>query len=186
MLDDGNLDCKWLDIRALAESFLKPDQRLEDVIFFTSYIANDPKKEKRQRTYIDALVSKKVKIIKGKYERKEVECENCSNIWYRTNEKMTDVNIAISMIMDAVNSRYDVAILISGDSDLVPAIIAIKENFPTKKIIVVFPPARQNLSVKQAAHASIQLGRNILLRHQLEEEVMSANGFILRKPNQWC
>jgi uncharacterized LabA/DUF88 family protein len=185
MLDDGNLDCKWLDIKALAESFLKPQQKLENVIFFTSYIANDPKKEKRQRTYIDALVSKNVKIIKGKYERKEVECDNCSHIWYRTNEKMTDVNIAINMIMDAVNDKYDVAILVSGDSDLVPAITAIKERFPSKKIIVVFPPARHNMSVKQAAHASIQLGRNVLLRHQLEEEVVSVGGFVLKKPNQW-
>ena len=42
---------------------------------------------------------------------------------------MTDVNIATQMIIDAYQDKYDTAMLISGDSDLVPPIKAINENF---------------------------------------------------------
>ena len=41
------------------------------------------------------------------------------------NEKMTDVNIATHLIIDAFQDRYDMAMLISGDSDLVPPIKAV-------------------------------------------------------------
>ncbi len=109
MIEGGHGDCKWLDIMKLAKMCLKPNQELIDVKFFTSTITNNPGKEKRQRTYIDALVCKGVKIIRGKYERKEVVCEECSHSWFRTNEKMTDVNIATSsLIMDASKDKYDV------------------------------------------------------------------------------
>ena len=36
---------------------------------------------------------------------------------------MTDVNIATQMMIDAFQDKYNMAMLISGDSDLVPPII---------------------------------------------------------------
>lgn len=41
-------------------------------------------------------------------------------------EKRVDVRLAVNMIMDAYGDRYDEAILMSGDSDFVPAIEAVK------------------------------------------------------------
>ena len=41
-------------------------------------------------------------------------------------EKETDVNIAIAMLTDAVRDVYDIALLVSADSDLRPAVGAVK------------------------------------------------------------
>lgn len=51
---------------------------------------------------------------------------------------MTDVNIATSLIMDALNNLYDVAFLTSGDSGLVPAINAENNHFASKIVTVFF------------------------------------------------
>ncbi len=42
-------------------------------------------------------------------------------------QKEVDVSIAVEMIMHAVNDHYDVAILISGDRDFIPAISAVQD-----------------------------------------------------------
>ena len=58
---------------------------------------------------------------------------NCGNKWLAPKEKMTDVNIATEMLQDAFLDKYDMAMLISGDSDLIPPIRAIHNNFKKKK-----------------------------------------------------
>jgi len=45
-------------------------------------------------------------------------------------EKRTDVNIAIKILEDAFLKKYDRAIIMSGDSDIVPSIESVKKNFP--------------------------------------------------------
>lgn len=54
-------------------------------------------------------------------------------------EKRTDVRIAVQMLLDAFEDRCDNLILVSGDSDLVPAVNAVKSRFPNKKVIVYIP-----------------------------------------------
>jgi hypothetical protein len=185
MVQSGFTGLKWLNLVNLARSFLKDNQELAEVKYFTSPITNDPPKEKRQRTYLSALRHTGVKIITGKYQQREVVCNGCSLKWFRVNEKMTDVNIATEMILDAVEDKFDVAILISGDSDLVPAIKIIAEKFYPKYVAVFFPPNRQNVSVKSVAAASFQLGRKKLKDCQLPDEIMLANGYVLKRPSEW-
>lgn len=120
MLDSG-FNTKWLNVRKLVENILQPNQELIVVKYFTSRVGNNPDKQKRQSTYIDALEAEEVKIYYGHYQRDTVECNRCRNIWADYNEKMTDVNIATQMLIDAYQDKYDMAMLISGDS-----VIAIK------------------------------------------------------------
>jgi len=51
-------------------------------------------------------------------------------------EKRTDVSIAVEMMRDAIQDQCDTIVAVSGDADLVPAITAIKAEFPRKKIVV--------------------------------------------------
>lgn len=185
MIEAGIINCKWLDISKLALARIKQNQELVGVKYFTSNITNNPPKETRQRTYIDALETSGVIIIRGKYESKKVNCEGCGKIWYRSNEKKTDVNIATNMIFDALQNKFDVAILISGDSDLIPAINMINNQFSPKIVSVAFPPNRHNKSVADAAMGSYILGRKQLIDCQFKAEVENANGFKLKKPSTW-
>lgn len=98
---------------------------------------------------------------------------------------MTDVNIATQIIIDAYKDNYDTAMLISGDSDLVPPIKAVHQNFPEKRVFLAFPPKRHNNSVAIAAKGYITIGRKKLKNSQFEEEVAKNNGFILKKPIEW-
>jgi len=185
MKEAGYENFKWLDIRQLILNFLKPDQELYQVKYFTSRVSNNPDKQKRQTTYIEALETKGVIVYYGHYQSDTVDCKRCGNIWPTYNEKMTDVNIATQMIIDAYQDKYDVAMLISGDSDLVPPIRAIHANFKQKRVFVAFPPKRHNSSVALVAKGSLVIGRKKLADSQFPEEVTKRDGFILRKPKDW-
>lgn len=178
-------DVKWLNVYALSKSFLKPDQILCDVKYFTSRVSNDHGKQKRQATYLEAIEVQGAKLIYGQYQPNTEECFRCGNIWQSPKEKMTDVNIATHLIVDALHNRYDIAILVSGDSDLVPPIKAVHQNFTGKGVIVAFPPNRQNINVQKAAKASFIIGRKKLKDNQLPLKVAKPNGYILEKPSEW-
>lgn len=113
----------WLNLLKLSELLLKENQQLIKVKYFTSKVRNNPEKEKRQRTYIEALETlDNFEIFYGKYQDNFFECKRCGIKYSTPNEKMTDVNIAVEMLSDAYANAYDAALLISGDSDLIPPI----------------------------------------------------------------
>jgi len=64
------------------------------------------------------------------------------------------------------------AMLKSGDSDLVP---------PIKSIHSMF----QNVSIKNVSKGSINIGRKTLLNSQLTETVISKSGYPLTRPELW-
>jgi uncharacterized LabA/DUF88 family protein len=185
MLDGGFPNCKWLDISKLVKGSLSANQQLVDIKYFTSRVTNNPGKQRRQSLYLEALDTTGIKIIYGLYKSKDVECNNCGHIWQISNEKMTDVNIATHLLIDAFKDKYDTAILISGDSDLVPPIQAVHSNFPTKAVSVFFPPSRHNNSVAAAARGSMLLGRKKLNDNQFPEEIEKPDGYKIIKPAEW-
>jgi len=185
MVEAGHTNCKWLDINKLVTNLIKPHQELVQIKYFISRVSNDPDKQIRQTKYIEALETKGVRIFYGHYQSGSVECKRCGNIWATHHEKMTDVNIATQMINDAYQDRFDMAMLISGDSDLVPPIKSIHENFTSKRVFVAFPPKRHNSSVSLVARGSLIIGRKKLLDSQLPNEVQKRDGYIIRKPTEW-
>lgn len=185
MLEAGFENCKWLSIRKLINNLLKPGRQLQVIKYFMSRVSNNPDKQKRQSTYLEALETEGVEITYGRYQVNDVECHRCGHIWREPNEKMTDVNIATQMIIDAYQDNYDTAILISGDSDLFPPIKAVHGNFNNKRVTVFFPPKRFNNSVSIVAKGSLVIGRKKLVDSQFDVEVAKKGGFILRKPSEW-
>ncbi|AFN74525.1 hypothetical protein MROS_1288 [Melioribacter roseus P3M-2] len=176
---------KWLNIWQLAQNILKPHQSLIGVKYFTSLVSNNPQKEKRQRDFLSAIQTTPVQIIYGHYQSTPTSCKKCGHSWNDNEEKMTDVNIAVNMITDAIEDKYDTAILISGDSDLVPAINSIHKYFPQKRVVVLFPPDRHNISVKNSAKGSYILGRKKLVASQFPQVVTTSLGYQITKPKSW-
>ncbi len=89
------------------------------------------------------------------------------------------------MLVDAYKDAFDMAMLISGDSDFVPPIKAIHENFSQKRVFVAFPPKRHNASVSAVAKGFMTIGRKKLLDSQFPEEIPKKSGYILKKPIEW-
>lgn len=185
LLDAGFLNCKWLNIKKLSDNLLQDNQQLIEIKYFTSRVSNNPDKQKRQTTYIEALESVGIRIFYGHYQSDTTECRQCGNVWPTFHEKMTDVNIATQMMIDAFNDKYDMAMLISGDSDLVPPIKAIHYLFENKRVFVAFPPKRHNSSVALVAKGSLMIGRKRIVDSLFEPEIAKRDGFILKKPKEW-
>lgn len=55
IIDAGFEKYKWLNLNLLSKNLLRPDQELSGIKYFTSRISNNPDKQKRQSTYIEAL-----------------------------------------------------------------------------------------------------------------------------------
>jgi uncharacterized LabA/DUF88 family protein len=176
--------CLWLNIHALAARLLTKEQSLEHIKYFTSRITNNCDKEQRQNTYLEALNTLQgVSIIFGKYETEERECRYCHRIYHADNEKMTDVNIAVHMLQDAINDRYDTAILISGDSDQCGTVKAVQEL--GKRVVVFCPPRRYSTALKNIADHTSAIGIYTVASCKLPYEVQRADGFLLRCPAKW-
>ncbi|MEN9673572.1 MAG: hypothetical protein RL553_1837 [Planctomycetota bacterium] len=185
MIESGARKCKWLDVDKLMKSFVRSNQELIGVKFFTSRITHNPPKEKRQNTYLEALESTGVELIYGSYHAKFEDCRECGHQWVVPSEKMTDVNLATHLIMDAHLDVYDIAIVVSGDSDFVPCIEAVNTTFLTKSVVVFFPPGRHNNSVAEVARANQIIGRPKLVESQFPPKVTKIDGYVLEKPEGW-
>lgn len=185
MRDAGFNHFRWLNVEKMVRRLLQSQQKLMAIKYFTSRIGNNPEKQKRQSTYLEALESINVEIHYGHYQENSEKCRRCGHVWQTAKEKMTDVNIGTSMIVDAFNNKYDMALLISGDSDLVPPIKAIHSNFKNKRVFIAFPPSRKNNSMALVAKGSISIGRKTLTDSQFDLVVKSKSGYNLNIPVKW-
>jgi len=149
----------WLDVDRLVAGIVKiqdPAAELLRVRYFTAYIkarfaSNGEAAAQAQQTYFKALrASGRVDIITGDHSlapswaveyREPPDKRQRVRIW-RFEEKRTDVNLALSAYRDAAKGLVDQVVLVTNDSDITPAAVAIREDFPSIRIGVVFPIAQ--------------------------------------------
>lgn len=179
----------WLDVQSLVSNLLKPGQQLVRTKYFTSRVSgtrSDPGKPHRQNVYLEALETlPDLDIFYGHYLPKNVQCLSCGATWVSHEEKMTDVNIAVSLLLDAYDDAFDTALLVTGDSDLRAPIVEMRVRFPKKRLIMGFPPARESVVLRKAANAALIIGRKKLADSQFPEQVKKADGFTLSRPSSW-
>lgn len=178
----------WLDLAAMAANLLKPDQRLCATHYFTTAIRDNRRNEAdrlRQVDYLQALSTCGIAIQYGHYLEKPRSCHRCHASWTDYEEKMTDVNLAIQLLTDAFDDAFDVALIISGDSDLTTPIKRVRERFPSKRLIVAFPPRRHSAELKRVAHGYLTIGEDKLRSSQLPDRLVKPNGYVLTRPVTW-
>lgn len=137
-----------------------------------------------------------MEVVLGKFKQKRVKCglNGCSHpgqrIFRVPEEKRTDVNIAVRMLDDAYQDRCDNLILVSGDSDLVPAVATVRQRF-TEKIVTVYVPARNPtrgsaIELRTSANVSRDLPLILLPKAQFPPRVLGADGITtVLKPADW-
>ena len=176
----------WLNIQLLAQNLLKPNQSLLLTKYFTARISSPPDKQRRQSTFIEALETlNDFQIFYGKYQLNPRQCSHCGFQDEVPHEKMTDVNIAVEILKDAYQDKFDVALLISADSDLVPSIKTVRELFPNKRVVIASPPARYSVDLVNSANRSFVISRRNIAKSLLPEEIKKKDGYILRCPLSW-
>ncbi len=178
----------WLNLWELALKLLEADDELSQVKYFTARVSakSDVGKSRRQNIYIEALETLPcVRVFYGHYLAQKTTCGKCGSVAWIPKEKMTDVNIATELLVDAHQDRFRKALLISADSDLVPPVKAIRNLYPHKRIVVAFPPKRFSKALSQESSAYFSIGRGKLKDSQLPDEVEKPGGFVLRRPATW-
>ena len=100
----------------------------------------------------------------------------------RTEEKGSDVNLAVHLLNDGWMNAYDCAVVVTNDSDIAEAMRLVRQHH-AKRIGLITPgtgrPSRQLM-----AHAdfSRHIRDNALRRSQLPNPIPGAN---IRKPSHW-
>jgi uncharacterized LabA/DUF88 family protein len=190
--DTGREHLKWLDLWALCQEFSpRPDFDLRSVYYFSALATWRPGSCRRHREYVAALRATGVTPVMARFKKKERKCKRCGNVWLDHEEKETDVGIALRLVVDAIEDRYDRAVLVSADSDLVPAVRTLREVAPGKAIRIVFPLGRNpSGDLARAAGGSRRCRQMRLVhveRNLLPESLHDAHGSrIARRPAEYA
>ena len=184
---------KWLNLERYF-ALLRPNDSIQKIRYFTALISGSH--AKNQRAYLQALETQPlVDIIFGKFKAKQIECQvpGCTipppRFFQSNEEKRTDVNIALWMLSDAQKNLCEKLVLVSGDSDLVPAISMVKNEFPDKEITVYIPARNVTrgaaVELRGAADKDKILPLQMMHAAQLPAEIRDSAGQIIRKPLSW-
>jgi uncharacterized LabA/DUF88 family protein len=176
----------WLNLQALSSTLLTKQQQLIYTKYFTSRVTTSAAKTQRQATYIDALKTlNNLTVTEGFFLFNDYTCPRCKRTYKVPHEKRTDVSISVELLIDAIDDSYDTALVISGDSDLAPAVEAVLRRFPTKRVVVAFPPNRYSNELKQKASHTLPIGKNMLRRCRLPEQITTPSGILFECPKEW-
>jgi uncharacterized LabA/DUF88 family protein len=206
-------DYKWLDLVALfRDQILKPqltDIPLEVVKYFTApamgkFASHGTDSVTAQNEYHRALKAKypnEIQIIAGYHTAEEARLmtyreppdkSDRLSVW-RIEEKQTDVNIALSIYRDVAQGKANVVVICSNDSDLVPAVKAIQEDFPACLVGIVAPLQEPNGNRHRRGNTELEKLAN-WTRHYIRDEELAKSQLpdvvptkkkASRKPQHW-
>lgn len=153
---------KWLDPVALSERLLKeqdPSSSVSALRYFSAhclarFATHGQASVLAQQSYLRALVARhhpRLTIQLGSHsfdrngallpayvEGQPFDRSNRVRVW-KLEEKQTDVNLALAMYRDACSGEFEQLVVVSNDSDVAPALKAIRSDFPALALGVVTP-----------------------------------------------
>ena len=184
--DNKSLSCyKWLDLKKLCHCFVKDINDIKGIYYFTALATWSPSKVKKHTTFIRVQEYNGIHVIYGEFRKKTRYCRSCRKQINTFEEKETDVNIATSLFELAYKDLYDTAIILSGDSDLIPAIKTVQRNFPSKKIGVLIPPGRRAELLKKETDFHKKIKKKHLISSRLPDQISVSEKQIIKCPSDW-
>jgi uncharacterized LabA/DUF88 family protein len=174
----GDPMLKWADLRSLAASYLRQGDTLERVAFYTAYNTWDPGKRQRHLSYVNALTEHGVEVVLSKFAKITKVCAATGNSCHFREEKRTDVAIATDMLSDCYERGIERILLVTADSDQIPAVEHIRRRFPNVSIYMIAPPKRLSNAreLSSVCHGKTELTAGRIRDHQLPHEVRNAAG----------
>lgn len=192
MRDSGILSLRWLDLRGLLGGYLHlfgRDAILEEIHYFSAYAthlqARNPDVVNRHQTYVEAIRATGVRTNMGRFKPKDRHCRACGHTFLQHEEKETDVWIACCLFELLITDACDHAVIVSGDTDLAPAIRTAKKVFAEKQVSVAFPYRRVNKELKPLADIHFQIRPEQYAKHQLPNPLTLPTGRTIQRPAPW-
>lgn len=182
---------KWLNIEELCKNLL-PKNDVVAIKYFTARIKSrpgDPQQANRQQIYFRALRTlPTVSIHYGHFLTNEVMMPTANGRpkfvkVKKTEEKGSDVNIASHILMDAFKREFEVAVVLSNDSDLLTPISMVRQEF-RKTVGVINPHKKQSRELLREASFVKSIRKGVVKVSQFPEELTDATGKF-RRPKEW-
>ena len=185
---------RWLDLRAMSEKLL-PKHSVKRIRYFTARVQarpDDPQIAQRQQTYLRAIRTiPGVTLHFGRFLSKPVRmplvnppAKGAKTVEVlRTEEKGSDVNLATHLLLDAFDGDFEVALVISNDSDLVEPISVVRERFGLS-VGVVNPHPNTSHALQKVATFYRPLRKGVLASSLLANQVTDSGG-VITKPLGW-
>jgi hypothetical protein len=192
-----NKPYRWLDLVAFIDGFF-PNDEVVKVKYFTARVSGkfDQKKADRQALYLRALETiPRLEIIEGQYFTKAVsrrlvtpylnqqgETVSFTEIWH-SDEKGSDVNLGSHLLNDAWKNSYDLAAVVTNDSDLSAPMKMSAEL--GKTIALLHPDNNRSKQLVQCATHALYIHDSHLNQAQLPNAIALPNGRVIRKPDSF-
>lgn len=180
---------KWTSYWKLAECLIRKDgsENVTSVKLFTALPSWIPGSEARHKVFAIAQKAEGVKVIFGNFKEREMKCKICKQRYRKHEEKESDVNIALHLLADAYQNAFDVAYLVTADTDLAPAVKMVRQTFPDKRLVSVVPPgSRHPSSIDAFCDHHLRLRRKDFEASRLPETIISSTGAVLRCPEEYA
>ncbi|MBM4176199.1 MAG: NYN domain-containing protein [Ignavibacteria bacterium] len=132
-----------------------------------------------------ALRSTGVEEILARFKPKEIFCTHCKKIIKRHEEKESDVAMSCKLLEVFYNDECDTVVLITGDTDIAPAVRTALKLFPSKNIIFGFPYKRKNKELATLTGKYFKISKEQIVRHQFPSVLTTSSGEKLVKPSNW-
>lgn len=189
-----NTPYKWVDFKSLFQKLLSSHNQIVQIKYFTALVSGkyNPQKPIKQQTFIRALKTHipEIEIYYGHFLTHEVyaplvESENDKRTVkiIKTEEKGSDVNIAVHLLNDAWLNNYECAAIVSNDSDLAESMRLVKKHHPDK-ILGLIMPGKGHPSKELMKHADFvkRVRTGVLKSSQLPNQIPNTK---IIKPKDW-
>jgi uncharacterized LabA/DUF88 family protein len=186
-----NTAYRWLDLAKLCR-LMMPRDSINQIKYFTALVnprLSDPNQLTRQQTYLRALQTiPNLEIIFGHFLTHEIMMPLAQpKTGYvkviKTEEKGSDVNLALHLLSDGYKNAYEVAVIVSNDSDLLQPIQFVKHELG-KQIGILNPQKHPSKVLIANADFVKNIRHGALSECQFPETMKDADG-VFQKPSLW-
>jgi len=158
LIDDKSMSLLDFDYRKFSEWLCK-ENKLQEIRYYVGVIKRQKNNKKSEIMYANQqrlfrkLQQQNIEIILGHLIQHQDKTYH---------EKGVDVRLAIEMIKLARQNKYELAILVSSDTDLVPAVEEIKSM--DKKVLYVCTAKRQSFGLSKIANDVLLLRKEDIIK----------------------
>lgn len=197
---------KWLNQKELVDQILGPPHIITRVNYYIARVssrAHDPDAPARQAVYLRALKTvPEIKVHESTFMTSEPwmplavppQAKPNGYQWglpapavvkvLKSEEKGSDVNLGAHLVRDAYTNAFDVAVVITNDTDLVePIRIATVE--AGKRVGLLIPVKSPSASLIAVASFHLRIRSGHLARAQFPDSIALPDGTTITKPSTW-
>lgn len=162
-----------LDVGALCRAHLHalPGRSEAQQIVLFSAVAHrregrSPGTVARQLTYFAQLEASGIRLRLGQFKARSAVCPRCGQAFTGWEEKETDVAIGSRLLEVVCRDLCDTVVLVTGDTDLVPAVSTARRLDAKKRLGVLQPYGRANRELARAVDFALTIKADTYARHQ--------------------